>query len=409
MALLNYDKTPLLWTWGRDPGNNNGPENRIAYKEQNISSNKENWIDEINSRLGDYYYIEFMHDDAFSVYSLESLVPIDILTKIKQGEVTLILANTGHGYHENVEGVYQDIIIKHSIDPKNIILRSESADMLEEIRITSSKYNMPICRYEWVTEFERMMKEYPLFTNHVLPVTLLNKNYSKKFISFNGLWRPHRGAIVSILSAMNLLDQGIISYNTKSSYMNGNDTYEFLQQFLGYNDELKQLLESAEHSIRKLDKLIIDVDEGSTINTANILDTDKDLYENTYFSVVTETSIPLKSFSRLWNNNTDTGRILSEKIFKPVALRHPFLVVSNPKTLELFKSLGYKTFSPFIDESYDDEEDPAKRFLMIAKEVKRLCELTPIELESFLIEARKICDYNLEVLTNKNSFIHPLN
>lgn len=409
MALLNYDKTPLLWTWARELGDTNGPENRIAYKEHNLSLTEENWVDEINRRDGDYYYIEFMHHDAFLVYDIASLIPTDVLTRIKAGEVTLILANTGHGYHENVEGVYRDVLVKHSIDPKNLILRSESADMLAEIEIISKKYNVPVCRYEWASEFERMMKEYPIYTDHKIAVTLESKTYVKKFLSFNGVWRPHRGAIVHILAAMGLLEYGIVSYNSKGSYMNGNDTYEFLQQFLGYNDELKQILSNAEDSLRQLDKLIIDVDEGTTVNTANVLATDKDLYENTYFSVVTETSIPLKPFSHHYNSNTDTGRILSEKIFKPVALRHPFLVVSNPKTLELFRSLGYKTFSPLIDESYDDVEDTAQRLLMIAKEVKRLCELTPDEVEQFLVEARKICDYNLNVMTNKDYFIHPLN
>ena len=400
MALLNYEKTPLLWT---------GSNNRIAYKEPNLSLPKENWIDEIDKREGDYYYIEFMLSDAFSVFDLSTIIPADIMTRIKNENITLILANTGHGYHENVEAIYRDVLVKHSIDPKNVIIRSESADMLEEIKVISEKYNLPICRYEWATEFERMMQDYPKFTDHEIAVTLQNKIYDNKFLSFNGVWRPHRGAIVHILAAMGLIDKGIVSYNSKGSYMNGNDTYEFLQQFLGYNEELKQLLESAESSLRKLDKIIIDVDEGTTVNTANILNTDKELYENTYFSIVTETSIPLKPFSHHWNSNTDTGRILSEKIFKPVALRHPFLVVSNPKTLELFRSLGYKTFAPLIDESYDDEVDIAKRLLMITKEVNRLCELTPDEVESFLVEARKICDYNLEVMTNKEYFIHPLN
>jgi hypothetical protein len=409
MALLNSAKTPLIWTWARAPGDNNGPENRIAFKERNLSIAEENWIDEIDRRLGDYYYIEFVHHDAFSVYDITTLIPDDILARIKLGEVTLILATTGHGYHENVEGVYRDVLVKHSIDPKNIIIRSESADMLEEINVISRKYNLPVCRYEWATEFERMMQDYPKYTDHIIPVTLQIKEYEKKFLSFNGLWRPHRGAIVNLLSALGVLDKGFVSYNSKGSYMNGNDTYEFLQQFLGYNTEVKNLLENTENALRKLDKLIIDIDETSSVNAANILATDKDLYENSYFSVVTETSIPLKPFSHHFESNTDTGRILSEKIFKPVALRHPFLVVSNPKTLDLFRSLGYKTFSPLIDESYDDVDDTAQRLLMIAKEVKRLCELTPDELAYFLTEAKKICDYNLDVMTNKKYFIHPLN
>ena len=403
MALLNFEKTPYLWTTF------NGLNNKIHYKD---NTTQLSWITEITRREGDYYYIEYMYDNAFSVYDLSILIEPNILDRIQKGEVTLILANSGHGYHANVEGIYRDVIIKHSIDPKNIIMRSESFDMLEEINIISKKYNLPMCRYEWVTEFEKSLKEYRLNTDHALPITLENKSYDKKFISFNGLWRPHRGAIISILSAMNLLDKGIVSYNSKNnSGMSSNDSYEFLYRFLSYNAELKELLESSENNIRKLDKIIIDIHEGNYLqfSCSDVFDTDKELYENTYFSLVTETSIPIKPFSYRFDANTDTGRILSEKIFKPIALRHPFLVVSNPKTLELLRSLGYKTFSPLIDESYDDEDDIAKRLLMIAKEVKRLCELTPVELENFLVEAGKICDYNLEVLVDKKDYVHPLN
>jgi hypothetical protein len=401
MALLNFENTPYLWT------PHNGLNTHINYKNNPIHYS---WVAEINNREDDYFYIEYMYDNAFSVYDLATLIEPYMMNKIKTGDVTLILANSGHGYHENVEGVYKDVIIKHSIDPKHIIMRSESFDILEEIKIISEKYNLPMCRYEWVTEFEKSMKEYRRDTDHELPITLQNKSYSKKFISYNGIWRPHRGAIISMLSAMNILDKGIVSYNSKgNSGMSSNDNYEYLHKFLSYNQELKDLLESAEESIRKIDRIILDVEEGTTVNTAAVLTTDKELYENTYFSLVTETSIPIKPFSYRFDANTDVGRILSEKIFKPISLRHPFLVVSNPKTLELLRSLGYKTFSPLIDESYDDEEDIAKRLLMIVKEVKRLCELTPVELENFLIEAGKICDYNLEILMNKDDYVHPRN
>ena len=401
MALLNFENTPYLWT------PHNGLNTHINYKNNPIHYS---WVAEINNREDDYFYIEYMYDNAFSVYDLATLIEPYMMNKIKTGDVTLILANSGHGYHENVEGVYKDVIIKHSIDPKHIIMRSESFDILEEIKIISKKYNLPMCRYEWVTEFEKSMKEYRRDTDHELPITLQNKSYGKKFISYNGIWRPHRGAIISMLSAMNILDKGIVSYNSKgNSGMSSNDNYEYLHKFLSYNQELKDLLESAEESIRKIDRIILDVEEGTTVNTAAVLATDKELYENTYFSLVTETSIPIRPFSHHFHYNTDTGRILSEKIFKPISLRHPFLVVSNPKTLELLRSLGYKTFSPLIDESYDDEEDIAKRLLMIVKEVKRLCELTPVELENFLIEAGKICDYNIEILMNKDDYVHPLN
>jgi hypothetical protein len=66
--------------------------------------------------------------------------------------------------------------------------------------------------------------------------------------------------------------------------------------------------------------------------------------------------------------------------------------------------MGYKTFDGLIDESYDNETDDNKRMLMIVNEVERLCSLNQVELETFLIEAKKIVDHNFKNL-NYRAFL----
>ena len=63
---------------------------------------------------------------------------------------------------------------------------------------------------------------------------------------------------------------------------------------------------------------------------------------------------------------------LSEKIYKPMAFKHPFIVFAQPGILKQLREYGYKTFHPFIDESYDDEKDDIKRFDMVVAEIERL-------------------------------------
>ena len=46
---------------------------------------------------------------------------------------------------------------------------------------------------------------------------------------------------------------------------------------------------------------------------------------------------------------------LSEKIFKPIYCCQPFIVFGNPGTLKELHNLGFKTFSDFWDESYDED------------------------------------------------------
>jgi hypothetical protein len=46
--------------------------------------------------------------------------------------------------------------------------------------------------------------------------------------------------------------------------------------------------------------------------------------------------------------------VLDEKVFKPIAYGHPFLLLCNRGGLKTLQSIGFKTFGDFWDESYDD-------------------------------------------------------
>jgi hypothetical protein len=70
------------------------------------------------------------------------------------------------------------------------------------------------------------------------------------------------------------------------------------------------------------------------------------------------------------------------------------------------KGLGYKTYSPVIDESYDSIEDNYLRMIAILKEVNRLCKLEGEALEDFLKYCRVIAEHNHNVLVNKKQFIY---
>ena len=54
-------------------------------------------------------------------------------------------------------------------------------------------------------------------------------------------------------------------------------------------------------------------------------------------------------------------RDVSEKTYKPIALKMPFILIDQPYSLRRLRDLGYKTFYSLWDESYDDIEDPKKR------------------------------------------------
>lgn len=74
---------------------------------------------------------------------------------------------------------------------------------------------------------------------------------------------------------------------------------------------------------------------------------------------------------------------LTEKVFKPIINFQPFLFVAYTGALKVLKSLGFKTFSPYINEDYDDEPDQCKRLMMIHNEIARLCSMSKEELHEW--------------------------
>lgn len=60
---------------------------------------------------------------------------------------------------------------------------------------------------------------------------------------------------------------------------------------------------------------------------------------------------------------------LTEKTFKCFWHLSPFIIVGAPGSLAYLKSLGFKTFSKWINEEYDNVDDPADRLVMIMKEL----------------------------------------
>jgi hypothetical protein len=67
---------------------------------------------------------------------------------------------------------------------------------------------------------------------------------------------------------------------------------------------------------------------------------------------------------------------ITEKTFKPIANYQPFIVLGNEGTLKYLKSLGYESFTEMFDESYDQEENITKRFLMVLDEIEKFCNLS---------------------------------
>lgn len=361
----------------------------------------------------DYWFIEVYNGNAFECYPIETIVPEEILRKIWNKEVILLVSNTHETYHSNVTGIYRDLIVRANIPVEQIILLTESADIMEEVDIVREKYNLERINVKWIRAFEFNAKSQFLHMFNNPPLTLENKSYDKKFLSFNRHMmthgRLHRGGLIALLCSMNLLDKGFVSAGMFYEYPTWTNILDELKRYHNDNEEFIQLLTDNEQKILNIGDLAVDVDRTvlKERDNAYLLPSISKFYADSYFSVVTETNCFAKGI--MPGDLTPPGRLLSEKTFKTIAVKHPFIIVARAKTLELLKEIGYKTFSPWIDESYDNELNESARMIMIVKEIKRLCELSPDQLTDFLNNAKEICEFNHQILLSKNKWTTHLN
>lgn len=323
----------------------------------------------------------------------------------------LAIENCGHGYHDVPKHVIEQVVIKHRISSKQIILRSESADMLAAVEFWCNKYGIEFFETHWMTAFENM---YSWHAKDVADMVQPNLAKTEKlYLSFNGLFRVHRAGILLLLHERNLLDIGAISYATKPTVPSGEETISSLLWNFDQDPEFAATIDRNRAWIRDLQPIYLDKDQSRLSPQVHVneefLDTNH-LYRQTLFSLVTETSFPYGPRDRY--NDTQCimspGRILSEKIFKPILHKHPFVLVSNPHTLPLLHRRGYQTFHPYIDESYDTQEDNARRLCMIADEIKRLSMLTDEELSEWQSNVNEICEHNFTTLANSQDWYMPL-
>ena len=153
-----------------------------------------------------------------------------------------------------------------------------------------------------------------------------DKIRKKHYLSFNRLPKDHRVKLVVSLDKHNLLDKGYVSFANKITDW----------------DWKKMVTKEEQLSLEKEMPLVIDNPDLSLCkHSYDVFDVR--YFLDSYFQIVTG------------NNFTDwtDQLIFSEKIWKPITNLQPFIYLDDVGALKKLHEYGFKTFEPFIDESYD--------------------------------------------------------
>jgi len=220
------------------------------------------------------------------------------------------------------------------------------------------------------------------------------RQLKKTYISFNRITsnkRLYRSLLVNELYKNNLLDHGHVSYSKVCPDTNESVDVSIQAGIPEYplGHALKQEVIA---NIQQLPELRIDFAEDDFIpNQSMLLSPIRQLMESFVF-LVTETCY--------FQNKTH----LTEKIFKPIVLRMPFILVGCANNLEYLRSYGFRTFGDFWDESYDTIFDPIERLKAIVKILRDISDMSIAEQQAMLVKMQPVLDHNYN-LFNSPDFV----
>jgi hypothetical protein len=231
--------------------------------------------------------------------------------------------------------------------------------------------------------------------NERLPIT-------HKFSSLSRNYRVWRLYVYVELAKRKLLDNFNYSFHNIHPY---NDPPKIIPleimiedlSALGINElpsHVNQWLNSCPHELSISNEV---QNKWSNVTYDTIISTD--------FHLIIETHFDQKEYvvgNNLYDRNFAPTSI-TEKGYKPIACQTPFIVFSTPFYLTDLRKLGFKTYSPFINEAYDTETDSGKRLNMIVDEIERICNLNSSDYRELVNNCKIIAKENLDFLKTKQN------
>jgi hypothetical protein len=211
-----------------------------------------------------------------------------------------------------------------------------------------------------------------------------------KFLFLNGRARPHRKYLYERFRRRNLLPQSL--YTMLDARPTTVRHFEFVEDDVDVMATTTDLCRLPDHYEvpRYRNPLFGPITDRTNLKQELFrlewgeIYLEPSVYIDTYFSLVTETVCAESSIS-----------FRTEKIAKPLAMGHPFIVAATPGFYRDLRSLGFRTFGHVIDESFDGIENVQDRMDRVTDIVADLCSQ---DLASFLAACEDVCKYNQQHL-----------
>lgn len=293
-----------------------------------------------------------------------------------------LLPEYNHQLFSDIENRYcwGDKYLPHSFDQVKVLLNTELDSDAKDIILQS--HGFVDCYY-----FHHAFAASDWFRGYKYSHDLLSvkdRILKKKYITFNRITsnaRVYRSLLINELIANDILDQGHTSFSRVCP--DGSNFASELEKNAKYFNIPDALVSSTVLNIN------------SAASDFRIDHIEDDFIPNNSFHI---SAIPenMESFMHVVTETCYWGRKkhLTEKIFKPIVMRQPFILVGCAHNLEYLKSYGFKTFDRWWDESYDNIEDDIERMHAIGLLLADICKNDLSQLTEILHDMEEVLNYN---------------
>jgi hypothetical protein len=324
----------------------------------------------------------FTLNDVNYKWYLKDIIPTEIIEHLKTGKVKILVSLMHDPLYDDYN-IYQfELQMKElGIDGSNIIFLGGSnfQEYYEKHKDSKVKiYNGHL----FIKGYADMMLQFPTIGNlgymcELVEETDLDENKIRpyKFLCNNKtMTKEHRASMAYFTIKYDLLNEGKFSFIQKVD----KDTLKSQISKIIENPNEEYIQNIVDILPYELDTHHLSPNEKTNFGATNNM---KDWYSDTYINLVTETFFGKNVF-------------LSEKIFKPLSNLQAFIVLGDYGTITELKRLGFKTFEPFIDESYDLEMDSKVRIKKIEKEIEKLKNKSIEEIHEWYYSIKNILLHN---------------
>jgi hypothetical protein len=257
--------------------------------------------------------------------------------------------------------------LEHQLDPKDIFtvihevlyannVPTDTVELLTGNVLAQEGYNNFLV-YNMHINPLKSVKYSPLWLCQTVDShTDYSENYiktakEKHFSCLNGRNRVHRNTVFDYLTENNLISKGICTYVAKGISVDGYTDPDLI------NSHTKQ-----QQSFY-------------------------DVFDNSYYDLITETSVGV-SPHEWW-----TEVFFTEKIWRSIYYKRPFLLVGNHHALKQLHKMGFKTFNGLLfDEHYDNIPDNDSRIQAVLKENKQIVENMSLTELDHIIHSKEMAD-----------------